>query len=160
MCLFCVYVVLCLGRGLMASWSLVQGVLPSVKWSWNWKIKRPGPKTAIEPVGEKSSLKVAWRHFGEACCLRLQGKRITQARNLILAVWDPRYIASVWTHRKHRFLYCCLLIHCYRAVFTAQLPSNERGADSHRMLLATFLLLRDITACVTLSSAACLRAIT
>jgi hypothetical protein len=37
MCLFCVCVVLCLGRGLATSWSLVQGVLPSVKWSWNWK---------------------------------------------------------------------------------------------------------------------------
>jgi hypothetical protein len=29
--LFCVYVVLCLGRGLATSRSLVQGVLPSVK---------------------------------------------------------------------------------------------------------------------------------
>jgi hypothetical protein len=36
MCLFCICVVLCLGRGLATSWSLVQGVLPSVKWSWNW----------------------------------------------------------------------------------------------------------------------------
>jgi hypothetical protein len=38
-CLACVgvCVVLCLGRGLATSWSLVQGVLPSVKWSWNWK---------------------------------------------------------------------------------------------------------------------------
>jgi hypothetical protein len=31
MCLFCVCVVLCLGRGLATSWSLVQGVLPSVQ---------------------------------------------------------------------------------------------------------------------------------
>jgi hypothetical protein len=37
MCLFCVCVFLSLGRGLTTSWSLVQGVLPSVKWSWNWK---------------------------------------------------------------------------------------------------------------------------
>jgi hypothetical protein len=36
-CSFCDCVVLCLGRGLATSWSLVQGVLPSVKWSWNWK---------------------------------------------------------------------------------------------------------------------------
>jgi hypothetical protein len=40
--LVCVYVysvcvVLCLGSGLTTSWSLVQGVLPSVKWSWNLK---------------------------------------------------------------------------------------------------------------------------
>jgi hypothetical protein len=34
MCLFCVCVVLCLGRGIETSWSLVQGVLPSLKWSW------------------------------------------------------------------------------------------------------------------------------
>jgi hypothetical protein len=35
---FCVCVVLCLGRGLATSWSPVQGVLPSVKWSRNWEI--------------------------------------------------------------------------------------------------------------------------
>jgi hypothetical protein len=38
---WCVYAfILCLccpGRGLATSWSLVQGVLPCVKWSWNWK---------------------------------------------------------------------------------------------------------------------------
>jgi hypothetical protein len=39
MCLFCACVVLCLGRGLAMSWSLVQGVLPTVykikKLKWN-----------------------------------------------------------------------------------------------------------------------------
>jgi hypothetical protein len=50
---------------------------------------------------------------------------------LILAAWDPRYIASGRPHRKHRFLYCCVLIHCFRDVLTAPLRSNERGAD-HR----------------------------
>jgi hypothetical protein len=49
MCLFCVCVVLCLGRGLATSWSLVQGVLPSVKLSRNGN-KRPGPTGAVEPV--------------------------------------------------------------------------------------------------------------
>jgi hypothetical protein len=35
---WCVYVfILCLGRGLATGLSLVQVVLPSVKWSWNWK---------------------------------------------------------------------------------------------------------------------------
>jgi hypothetical protein len=29
--------VLCLGRDFAMSWSPVQGVLPSVNWSWNWK---------------------------------------------------------------------------------------------------------------------------
>jgi hypothetical protein len=37
-CVYSVYVVLCLGRGLAMSWSPVQGVLPSVKWSRNWEI--------------------------------------------------------------------------------------------------------------------------
>jgi hypothetical protein len=32
-------------------------------------------------------------------------------------------------HRKHFFLYFCVLIHCCRDVFTAPLRSNERGAD-------------------------------
>jgi hypothetical protein len=36
-CLFCICVILYLGRGLATSWSLIQGVLPSVNWSWNWK---------------------------------------------------------------------------------------------------------------------------
>jgi hypothetical protein len=38
MCLFCFCVVLCLGRGPVTSWSPVQGVLPSEKWSWNWEM--------------------------------------------------------------------------------------------------------------------------
>jgi hypothetical protein len=37
-CVYSVCVVLCLRRGLATSWSLVRGVLPSVKWSWNWDI--------------------------------------------------------------------------------------------------------------------------
>jgi hypothetical protein len=36
-CLLCVFAVLCLGRGLATSWSLVQKVLPTVNWSGNWK---------------------------------------------------------------------------------------------------------------------------
>jgi hypothetical protein len=32
---------------------------------------------------------------------------------------------------KHRFLYYCVLIHCFIVVFTAPVRSNERGAD-HR----------------------------
>jgi hypothetical protein len=42
MCLFCVYVVLCLGRGLATSWSLVQGVIPSVKMIMTWS-RSQGP---------------------------------------------------------------------------------------------------------------------
>jgi hypothetical protein len=43
---------------------------------------------------------------------------------LILAAWDPNYIASGWTQRKHRWIYCFVLIHFCRKVFTAQLRSN------------------------------------
>jgi hypothetical protein len=39
---------------------------------------------------------------------------------LILAGWDPRYIASERTHRKHLFLYCCLLIHCCKGAARTQ----------------------------------------
>jgi hypothetical protein len=55
MCLFCVCVVLCLGRGLATSWSLAQGVLPSVKWSWNWK-QWAGPEGGVEPVEKEYPL--------------------------------------------------------------------------------------------------------
>jgi hypothetical protein len=79
---------------------------------------------------------------------------------LILAAWYPRYIASGRTHRKRRFLCCCMLIHCCRNVFTAQLRNNERDADPQRTPLGTpLLLLRDVTAYVTRSSAASVRAI-
>jgi hypothetical protein len=74
-------------------------------------------------------------------CCNCQLRRLN--RHLILAAWDPRYIVSVWTGRKHHFLYCCMLIHCCRNVFTAQLRSNKRGADPQRPPL---LLLRDVTA--------------
>jgi hypothetical protein len=40
MCLFCVCAVLCLGRGLAMSCSLIQGVLPIVNKSGNWKEAR------------------------------------------------------------------------------------------------------------------------
>jgi hypothetical protein len=40
MCLFCVCAVLCLGRGLVTSWSLIQRVLPIVNRSGNWKEAR------------------------------------------------------------------------------------------------------------------------
>jgi hypothetical protein len=49
MCLFCVCVVLYLGRGLATSWSLAQGILPTVKMMMKLK-KRPGPTGAVEPV--------------------------------------------------------------------------------------------------------------
>jgi hypothetical protein len=65
-----------------------------------------------------------------------------QLRNsiLILATWDPRYVASGGPHRKHRFLSCCMLIHCCRDVFNAPLLSNVRGAD-HKKNNAVLLLL-------------------
>jgi hypothetical protein len=40
MCLFCVCAVLCLGRGLATSWSLVHGVLPIANRSGDWKAAR------------------------------------------------------------------------------------------------------------------------
>jgi hypothetical protein len=52
MCLFCVCVVLYLGRGLATSWSLVQGILPSVKMIMKLK-KKPEPMGAVEPAKKK-----------------------------------------------------------------------------------------------------------
>jgi hypothetical protein len=51
-CVYSVCVVLCLGRGHATSWSLVQGVLPSVKWLWNWKVEARA-HGAAEPVKQK-----------------------------------------------------------------------------------------------------------
>jgi hypothetical protein len=60
MCLFCV--VLCLGRGLATSWSLVQGVLPSVKWSWKWKAE------ARAQGGCRASEKKKHQHYRHQFC--------------------------------------------------------------------------------------------
>jgi hypothetical protein len=49
MCLFCVCVVLCLGRGFATSWSLVQGVRTSVNDHETEK-QRPGPAGVVETV--------------------------------------------------------------------------------------------------------------
>jgi hypothetical protein len=48
MCLFCVCNVLCLGSGLATGRSHVQGVLPIVNRSGDYK--RPGPMRAVEPM--------------------------------------------------------------------------------------------------------------
>jgi hypothetical protein len=62
---------------------------------------------------------------------------------------------NIWLHRKHRLLYCCVLIHCCSDVFTAQLRSNENGAEPQRTPLATPLLQLHVTAYVTRSSGVC-----
>jgi hypothetical protein len=54
MCLFCVCVVLCSGRGLETGWSLVQGVLPSLKMIIKLKKHRPGPKGGCRASGKKN----------------------------------------------------------------------------------------------------------
>jgi hypothetical protein len=52
MCLFCVYVFLCLGRGLATSRSLVKGVLHLLNVH-ETENNRPGPKGAVGPVEKK-----------------------------------------------------------------------------------------------------------
>jgi hypothetical protein len=56
---FCVCVVLCLGRGLATSWSPVQGVLPSVKWSRNWEIS---PVIQSGSKRRKKCFLATWQH--------------------------------------------------------------------------------------------------
>jgi hypothetical protein len=71
---WCVYafilccVVLCLGRGLATSWSLAQGVLPSVKMIMKLK-KRPGPIGAVDPVKKNTCDLFTWRSYiwGTTC---------------------------------------------------------------------------------------------
>jgi hypothetical protein len=74
--------------------------------------------------------------------------------HLLTELGRSSHIASEWTHRKHRFLFCCVLINCFRDVFTSQWRSKERGADPQRTPLSTPLLFRDVTAYMTRSSAA------
>jgi hypothetical protein len=46
---------------------------------------------------------------------------------LFLAMRDPCYIASGRIHRKHRFLYCWMVIHWWRDMFTKQLRNTDHG---------------------------------
>jgi hypothetical protein len=65
------------------------------------------------------------------------------------------------THRKHRFLYGSVLNHRCRDVFTAQCVATIAARETQRTPLATpLLMLRNVTAFVTRSSAACVRAFT
>jgi hypothetical protein len=84
-----------------------------------------------------------------------------QQQNLILAAWDPRYIAWGRTHGKYHFLHCCTLIHCCKDVFTAQSRSNKHSKGPQTTILATpLLLLCDITVYMVHSSAACVWTVT
>jgi hypothetical protein len=81
--------------------------------------------------GDSIQFSVATANSGTQlnCLLQLTTSELDSI--LILAAGDPRYIPSGRPHRKHRFLYCCMLIHCRRDVFTAPLHYNARGGD-HR----------------------------
>jgi hypothetical protein len=61
---------------------------------------------------------------------------------LILTAWDPCYIASVRPHRKHRFFYYYVPLHCCRDVFTAPLRSNEYGTDHRKHRSSTVARVR------------------
>jgi hypothetical protein len=59
--LFCVCVVMCLGRGLAMSRSLVQGVLPSAKNDYGTEEEARALNGLEEPLREKKIW--YWRHF-------------------------------------------------------------------------------------------------
>jgi hypothetical protein len=58
MCLFCA--LLCLGRGLLTSWSLAQGVLPIVNRSGKWKAARA--HKGCRAIQEKEE-NIVWRNY-------------------------------------------------------------------------------------------------
>jgi hypothetical protein len=61
--LFCVCVVLCLGRGLATDWSLVQGVLPTVKNDTELN-KSPGPWMGWKSHWKKKSWQSRFLKYG------------------------------------------------------------------------------------------------
>jgi hypothetical protein len=62
-CVYCVCVVLCLGSGFVTRWSLVQGVLPSVKkWLRNW-IRGLGSEWTGRAI-ETNSVDEIWTYLG------------------------------------------------------------------------------------------------
>jgi hypothetical protein len=106
----------------------------------------------------------------------------TTVLSSVVTSWQNRFQHSSYTNLTHEVTFaqpisclaiipadsqktplplCCILIHCCRDVFTAQLHSNKRRVIPQRTLLATpLLLLHDITVNVTHSSAVCVWAIT
>jgi hypothetical protein len=100
MCLFCVCVVLCLGRGLATSWSLVKGVQPSVKWSWNWKTEaraQGGCRVTEKKIFEK-----------ECSYWRQVLKCIDAAVKLLIIMTSLHRSWRVWVFERKGSLLACL----------------------------------------------------
>jgi hypothetical protein len=89
MCLFCVCVFLCLSRGFATNWSLVQGVLPSVKRSWNWKWKaraQGGFKASEKSEGYRSRWPRGLGH-GLSSLARMLGSWVRFPLEAWISVW-------------------------------------------------------------------------
>jgi hypothetical protein len=95
MCLVCVCVVLCLDSGLAASWSLVQGILPSVKWSWNWKIRGHSPRGLYRKWKKKRSKQdtLAQAVMFLACIRKVLGSNFD--RDMKSRVWGLPWLSPV-----------------------------------------------------------------
>jgi hypothetical protein len=89
---FCVCVVLCLGRGLATSWSPVQGVLPSVKWSRNWEISPVLQNCSSSKAWSKKRKKYSFSVISKWCCAVtlywFLGDELYQNRDLFADVYD------------------------------------------------------------------------
>jgi hypothetical protein len=70
-----------------------------------------------------------WRHSQFSAATANSGTRLNSNPSCLRS---PLYRPRGAPHGQHRFLHCCVLIHCLRDVFTAPLPSNKRGADHRR----------------------------
>jgi hypothetical protein len=122
-----------------------------------WRYSTPPPHGVL--IVAKSKLLYDWRFITNQFVLASVLFRLNTCGHsfYVTSSLTRRCVCLLWI----RFLYCCVLIDCFRDLFTAQLRSNARGADPQRTPLATpLLLLRDITTYVTRSYAPCLWAIT
>jgi hypothetical protein len=79
--LFCDCAVLCVGSDLARGWSPVEGILPTLKRSRNWKSGQDPTKGCTAIVRVIDSPFEVNRHFGGMCCLLIQERKISQRRN-------------------------------------------------------------------------------
>jgi hypothetical protein len=128
-CVYSVCVVLCLGRGLATSWSPVQGVLPSVKWSRNWEIS-PTLQSGSKGGGEEVMKLIIMRFLQPPIILSLLGPNIL-IRNLYSKTLSLCSYLNIRDQVSHSYKTTGKIIVLYIVIFTIFRQQTRRQKVLH-----------------------------
>jgi hypothetical protein len=102
---------------------------------------RVGSEECLRKDRETSQIEARFMKFRQNACNEL---KFGEFEYCYLRTQKSTQIFSelLLSNRKRSFLYCCILIHCCRDVFTAPLRSSESGADhrEHRFSIVACVL--------------------